>query len=56
MRAELLAHDIMLLTIYCRGSGTKTVDEGAQTPVLLAIGDIKGSNGEFWQNEKIINW
>ena len=36
--------------------GVKTPDEGAQTPVLLALGDIKGSNGEFWQDEKIIKW
>lgn len=36
--------------------GVKTPDEGAQTPVLLALGDIKNSNGEFWQNEKIIEW
>ena len=27
--------------------GAKTVDEGAQTPVLLALGDIGGTSGEF---------
>lgn len=27
--------------------GAKTVDEGAQTPVLLALGNIKGTIGEF---------
>ena len=27
--------------------GAKTVDEGAQTPVLLALGDIQGTSGEF---------
>ena len=27
--------------------GSKTVDEGAQTPVLLACGDIKDTTGEF---------
>ena len=36
--------------------GTKTVDEGAQTPVLLALGDIGGKYGEFWQDERIIEW
>ncbi|KAJ9640551.1 hypothetical protein H2204_003179 [Knufia peltigerae] len=36
--------------------GVKTPDEGAQTPVLLALGDIKDLNGEFWQNEKVIEW
>ena len=43
-------------TDMTKNRGVKTPDEGAMTPVLLAIGDIKGSNGEFWQNEKIINW
>ena len=36
--------------------GSKTVDEGAQTPVLLACGDIGGTGGEFWQHEKGIEW
>jgi carbonyl reductase 1 len=43
-------------TDMTKGRGVKTPDQGAQTPVLLAIGDIKGSNGQFWQEEKIINW
>lgn len=36
--------------------GSKTIDEGAQTPVLLALGDIGGTYGEFWQNERVIEW
>ena len=36
--------------------GNKTIDQGAETPVLLALGDIKGVVGEFWQNEKVIEW
>ncbi|KAL8831913.1 MAG: hypothetical protein Q9191_000592 [Dirinaria sp. TL-2023a] len=36
--------------------GSKTIDEGAQTPVLLALGDIRGIYGEFWQNERVIEW
>ena len=43
-------------TDMTKGRGYKTPDEGAQTPVLLALGDIKGSNGDFWQHEKIIKW
>ena len=43
-------------TDMTRGRGSKTVDEGAQTPVMLAVGDIGGEVGEFWQNEKIIEW
>ncbi|KAL8759052.1 MAG: hypothetical protein Q9184_003741 [Pyrenodesmia sp. 2 TL-2023] len=43
-------------TDMTRGRGAKTVDEGAQTPVLLALGDIGGVSGEFWQHEKVIEW
>ncbi|KEF60409.1 uncharacterized protein A1O9_01970 [Exophiala aquamarina CBS 119918] len=43
-------------TDMTRGGGVKTPDQGAQTPVLLVLGDLGGSNGEFWQNEKIISW
>ncbi len=34
-------------TDMTRQRGVKTVDEGAQTPVLLALGDIGGTSGEF---------
>jgi len=43
-------------TDMTKGKGVKTPDQGALTPVLLAIGDIKDSNGQFWQSERIINW
>ena len=43
-------------TDMTKGNGTKTPDEGAQTPVMLALSDIKGVTGEFWQNEKPIKW
>ncbi|KAF2130858.1 carbonyl reductase [Dothidotthia symphoricarpi CBS 119687] len=43
-------------TDMTKGNGTKTPDEGALTPVLLAIQDIQGRTGEFWQNEKAIEW
>ena len=43
-------------TDMTKGRGAKTVDEGAQTPVLLALGEIGGTAGEFWQNEKVIEW
>jgi len=43
-------------TEMTRGGGVKTPDEGAQTAVLLAIGDIKGQSGLFWQHEKPIEW
>ena len=43
-------------TDMTRGGGAKTPDEGAQTPVLLALGDIQGSNGDFWKDEKVLSW
>jgi len=42
-------------TDMTKGGGVKTPDQGAQTPVLLAIGDIK-ANGQFWQDEKKLKW
>lgn len=43
-------------TDMTKNRGSKTVDEGAQTPVLLALGDIGGKSGEFWQRERVIEW
>ena len=43
-------------TDMTRGGGSKTVDEGAQTPVMLALGDIGDQTGLFWQNEKPVEW
>lgn len=43
-------------TDMTKGNGTKTPDEGAQTPVMLALQDIKGQKGAFWQSEKQIEW
>lgn len=43
-------------TDMTKGNGTKTPDQGAQTPVLLALQDIGGKTGEFWRDEKVIEW
>ena len=43
-------------TDMTKGGGAKTPDQGAQTPVMLALEDIGGKNGEFWQGERIIEW
>ncbi|OAL36266.1 hypothetical protein AYO20_04424 [Fonsecaea nubica] len=43
-------------TDMTKGRGVKTPDQGAQTPVLLAIGDIKGANGQFWSEKRVISW
>jgi carbonyl reductase 1 len=37
-------------TDMTNGRGIKTPDQGAETPVLLALGDIKGQTGLFWAN------
>ena len=43
-------------TDMTKGGGSKTVDEGAQTPVMLALADIGDQTGLFWQNEKPVPW
>ncbi|KAI4626559.1 hypothetical protein J4E83_003710 [Alternaria metachromatica] len=43
-------------TDMTKGNGTRTVEEGAQTPVMLAIHDIQNKTGAFWQYEKEIDW
>ena len=43
-------------TDMTKGRGAKSVDEGARTPVMLALGDIGNTAGGFWQNEKVIEW
>ena len=43
-------------TDMTRGGGVKTPDEGAQTPVLLALGDIQKRSGLFWQDERPVEW
>ena len=36
--------------------GNKTPSEGAQTPVLLALGDLNGQSGGFWEDERVMQW
>lgn len=43
-------------TDMTKGRGKKTVDEGAQTPVKLALGDIGGKSGEFWMHQEVAQW
>lgn len=43
-------------TDMTKGRGRKTVDAGAKTPVMLAVGDIGGVSGEFWQSEEVTAW
>lgn len=43
-------------TDMTKGNGTKTVDQGAQTPVLLALGDIGEKSGLFWLGERPTEW
>ncbi|KAF2866063.1 carbonyl reductase [Massariosphaeria phaeospora] len=43
-------------TDMTKGNGVKTPDEGAQTPVFLALQDIKGATGTFWRNEQVQEW
>ncbi|KAF2470640.1 carbonyl reductase [Lindgomyces ingoldianus] len=43
-------------TDMTRGGGNKTPDQGARTPVMLAIEDINDKTGLFWQNEEPLEW
>ena len=43
-------------TDMTKGGGAKTPDQGAKTPVMLALDDIGGRTGEFWQSERVIEW
>uniref|UniRef100_A0A6A7G4T2 Nadph-dependent carbonyl reductase family protein n=1 Tax=Hirondellea gigas TaxID=1518452 RepID=A0A6A7G4T2_9CRUS len=54
----------LLINCCCPGSvktamnrkGTKTVAEGAATPLHLAIGDLQGISGKFWSNLLVEDW
>ncbi|KAF2730503.1 carbonyl reductase [Polyplosphaeria fusca] len=45
-----------VVTDMTKGKGNKTPDQGAQTPVLLAIQDIQNQTGIFWRNEQLEEW
>jgi carbonyl reductase 1 len=45
-----------VVTDMTKGRGYKTPDQGAQTPVMLAIGDVGGKSGGFWKDEREISW
>jgi len=57
-------HPGMLVNACCPGwvktdmapQGTKTPEEGASTPTLLAIGDIGKSTGLFWRDDNPVEW
>ena len=39
-----------------KGRGRKTIDQGAKTPVMLALEDIGGKTGDFWLGEEVTEW
>ncbi|SPO22011.1 related to carbonyl reductase [Ustilago trichophora] len=43
-------------TDMTKGKGYKTLDQGAETPVLLALGMTDAKPGEFWSEKKICDW
>ncbi|KAH6695674.1 carbonyl reductase [Plectosphaerella plurivora] len=49
-------HPGWVQTDMTKGKGTKTPDQGAQTPVLLAIGEVGDKSGGMWSDEKEIDW
>ncbi|PWZ01922.1 NAD(P)-binding protein [Testicularia cyperi] len=43
-------------TDMTKGKGYKTLDQGAETPVFLAIQEKEGITGEFWSEKKVHPW
>ena len=43
-------------TDMTRGGGVKTPDDGAKTPVMLALNDFGDQTGEFWKSEQVTEW
>lgn len=43
-------------TDMTRNKGTKTPEQGAQTPVHLALADLGGRSGEFWEDQRVSQW
>jgi carbonyl reductase 1 len=43
-------------TDMTKGNGTRTPDEGAETPVWLSLGEVEGKNGGFYRYEKEVEW
>ena len=43
-------------TDMSKGRGPRSVDEGARTPVLLAVGEIGGVTGKFWRDGRVVEW
>lgn len=39
-----------------KGKGYKTLDQGAETPVLLALRKVDAKPGEFWSEGKRFDW
>ncbi|GAB1315393.1 hypothetical protein MFIFM68171_05603 [Madurella fahalii] len=45
-----------VVTDLTKGKGHKNPDQGAQTPVMLAIGEIGGKSGGFWEEGREVSW
>ncbi len=39
-----------------KGKGHKTLDQGAETPVLLSLHNTDAKPGEFWFEKKAYDW
>ncbi|KAF2839051.1 carbonyl reductase [Patellaria atrata CBS 101060] len=62
---ERAKHSSVLINSCCpgyvatdltKGAGWRKPDHGAKTPVMLALEDIGGRSGKFWQNGRVRNW
>lgn len=65
-KEELAKGKGVLVNVCCPGwvvtdmtkgqAATRSPDEGAMTPVMLALDDIQGKAGLFWRHEQLIKW
>ena len=51
-----ISHFRYVSTDMTKKRGVKTPDDGAKTPVMLALEDIGGRTGDFWKSEKVAEW
>jgi carbonyl reductase 1 len=43
-------------TELTKGKGYKTIDQGAKTPVMMALQNLGGRSGLFYSDEKEVKW
>lgn len=55
-REVVSCHPGYVNTDMTKGNGVLTTDEGARTPVLLALGEVRGKSGGYWSDGREAEW